>query len=160
MNSNSSGDGQNGNYGGDARVNRAVFSGQVSLKKNGSRPHALGAESSTTGSVEVAAGTLTFNASGKWPNATGVKLSGGALVLQNSEAVGPNAQWDVKTGTSPVVTLGFSGILPADKLTVDGAHLKGGVYGAVDSGAEHEVAWITGDGLLKVASRGTVLIFK
>ena len=160
VNSNSSGDGQNGNYGGDARVNRAVFSGQVSLKKNGSRPHALGAESSTTGSVEVAAGTLTFNASGKWPNATGVKLSGGALVLQNSEAVGPNAQWDVKTGTSPVVTLDFSGILPADKLTVDGAHLKGGVYGAVDSGAEHEVAWITGDGLLKVASRGTVLIFK
>ena len=160
VNSHSTGDSQNGNYGGDARVNRAVFSGQVSLKKNGSRPHALGAESSTTGSVEVAAGTLTFNASGKWPNATGVKLSGGTLVLQNAEAVGPNAQWDVKTGSSPVLTLGFSGILPADKLTVDGEHLKGGVYGAVDSGAEHEVAWISGDGLLKVASRGTVLLLK
>ena len=53
-----------------------------------------------------------------------------------------------------------AGILPADKLTVDGVHLKGGVYGAVDSGAEHEVAWISGDGLLKVASRATVLIFK
>ncbi|MDO5320123.1 MAG: hypothetical protein Q4G65_15970 [bacterium] len=158
--SHSDGNGQNGTYGGDARVNKAVFSGLVSLKKNGSRPHTLGAESSTTGSVEVAAGTLTFNASGKWPNATGVKLSGGTLVLQNAEAVGPNAQWDVKTGTNPVVTLSFTGLLPADKLTVDGVHLKGGVYGAVDSGAEHEVAWISGDGLLKVASRGTVLIFK
>ena len=160
VNSSSTGDSQNGSYGGDSRVNKAVFSGQVGLKKNGSRPHALGAESSTTGAVEVADGTLTFNASGKWPNATGVKLSGGKLVLQNAEAVGPNAQWDVKTGETPVVTLGFAGMLPCDRLVVDGAHQKGGVYGAIGSGAEHEVGWISGTGLLKVQSSGTTLIFR
>lgn len=160
VNSHSTGDGQNGNYGGTGRVNLAIFSGRVSLKKNGTYPHAIGAASSTTGSVEVTNGTLTFNASGTWPNATAVTLSGGKLVLQNAAATGPNAQWNVTTGTDPVVTLSFTGLLPADKLTVDGTHLPGGVYGATGSGAQHEVAWIAGDGLLKVATRGTVLIFK
>ncbi|MGN0852453.1 MAG: hypothetical protein ACI4Q3_03650, partial [Kiritimatiellia bacterium] len=161
VNSADTGDGQDGNFGGETRVNMAVFSGQVSLKKAGAdHPHTLGAASSTTGTVEVAAGTLTFNAAGTWPNATGVKVSGGTLVLQNAAATGPNAQWEVTTGTDPVVTLDFSGLLPCDRLTVDGVHLPGGVYGATGSGAPFEVAWISGEGLLKVATRGTVLIFK
>ncbi len=45
------------------------------------------------------------------------------------------------------------------KLIVNGGSLPPGIYGALESGAQHEVSFVTGDGRLKV-SGGLVIIYR
>ena len=151
---------QDGNYGGDNRVDKAVYSGQVSFKKPGAKPHAFGAVSPSTGAIEVSAGTVTMTADGKWPNASEVRVAGGSLVLKNAEAFGTNTAWRVTTKANSVVTLDFVGTNGCDRLYVDGKRKGGGVYGAIGSGADREVAWLTGTGFLKVTEHGVLILVK
>ncbi len=152
---------QSGSHGDDTRVNKAVFSGYVSfVKKGANHPHTFGAVSSTTGAVEVAAGTLTFNADAAWPHATEVRVTGGTLALQNAAPFGEKTVWRVTTGSESAVKLDYTGVIRSEKVFVDGKRLAGGVYGAVGSGAEKEVDWISGAGTLRVVPDGTVIVFR
>ena len=132
----------------------------MSFRKPGAKPHTFGAVSTSTGAVEVTAGTIVMNANGKWPNATEVRVAGGSLTLKNAEAFGTNAFWRVTTGNDPVVALDFAGTNACERLYVDGKRKVGGVYGATGSGADKEVDWLTGTGFLKVAEHGVMIFLK
>ena len=148
----------NTNAGGTNRVDQATFTGLVSVKKSGPIPHTFGATSTSTGSVEVAGGDLLFNANGKWPNCMSVSAtSTGRLVLRNSEAFNEKATLSVAT-TAQLQLDGCTNKF--DRLYVDGHRKVGGTYGAVGSGAKHEVNWITGNGLLDVAEHGLILFLR
>ena len=144
--------------GGVSRINYAVFSGKVSLVKNGVAAHAIGAESPTEGSVTVQKGLLRMTSGGKWPNCDAVTVSGGTLELENEQAFGSNAVWSVASTAS--VVLDNAGTNACEKLYVDGKRKGGGVYGAVGSGAPREVSWITGTGCLQVAEHGLFIFLK
>ncbi len=144
--------------GGVNRVDCAVFSGKVSLVKNGVGTHAIGVESPTEGSIEVQKGVLRMTSSGKWPNCVRVTVSGGTLRIQNEQAFGEKAVWSV--ASTAVVDLDNVGTNACDYLYVDGGRSCGGVYGAVGSGAACEVSWITGTGFLKVPERGTAVFLR
>lgn len=151
---------QEGDQGGTNRVDRAVYSGQVSVAKAGPYPHVFGATSTSTGAVSVTQGILRMAADGKWPNATEVIVGGGTLALQNADAFGSNAVWRVTTDTAPTVQLDFTGTNTASKLYVDGLRQSGGFWGPVGSGAEHEATWLTGTGFVNVIRRGFALSLK
>ena len=146
------------NQGGVNRVNYAVFSGMVSLVKNGSAPHAIGAESPTAGTMTVSKGVLKMTAKGRWPNCAEVNATGGTLVLENDQAFAPDAVWRVGNGAT--VSLDNVGTNACEKLYFDGQSVGGGIFGALGSGAPREVAWITGTGFLKVPLKGTTLLFR
>ena len=148
------GSSNDGDAGGTNRVDLAIYSGQVSVEKGGNYPHVFGAMSTSTGAVAVTRGVVTMNASGMWPNATEVRVAGGVVKLQNAEAFGSNAVWRVTAGTAPVVQLDFEGTNTASRLYVGGERQTSGTWGAVGSGAEHEAAWISGLGCLKIVRRG------
>ena len=144
-------------HGGTARVDKAAYEGQVSLVKKGTYQHTFAGVSTTTGSVEVAGGTATIDATGKWPNVTDVVLTGGTLALGNAEAIGTNAVWRVTSGTA---SLAFAGTNSCAKLYVNGVRKSGGVYGPAGSGAQREVPWLSGTGFLQVAEHGLVLFIR
>ena len=154
------GSSNDGDAGGTNRVDLAVYSGQVSVEKGGGYPHVFGATSTSTGAVAVTKGVVTMNASGKWPNATEVRVAGGVVKLQNAEAFGTNAVWRVTAGAAPVVQLDYGGTNTCAKLYLDGLRQSSGVYGATGSGAAHEVGWISGSGFLNVTRRGLNVLIK
>ena len=161
---------QNGNaqdniLGGENRANSAAFSGLVSVTKQGSFQHTLAATSSSTGTLKVTAGTLTL--SGAWPNCTNVVVSGGTFAVKNANAFGDNLR---APGEQPKVVLNvaasnaalnldYSGHIDCAELHVGGEKLYG-KFGAVGSGAEHEVAWITGTGFIRALPKGTQITFR
>ena len=147
------------------RVNQAVFTGYVSLTKNGAFPHNLGATSSSTGTLKVTAGILTL--SGAWPNCTNVVVSGGTFAVKNANAFGDNLR---ASGEKPKVVfnvaasgatlnLNYSGMIDCAEIRVGGEKVFG-TFGAVGSGAEHEVAWITGTGFIRALPKGTQITFR
>ena len=147
------------------RVNQAVFTGYVSLTKNGAFPHNLGATSSSTGTLKVTAGILTL--SGAWPNCTNVVVSGGTFAVKNANAFGDNlrAQGEKPkvvfnvAASGATLNLNYSGTIDCAELHVGGEKLYG-KFGAVGSGAEHEVAWITGTGFIRALPKGTHILFR
>ena len=147
------------------RVNQAVFTGYVSLTKNGAFPHNLGATSSSTGTLKVTAGTLTL--SGSWPNCTNVVVSGGTFAVKNANAFGdadraPGEQPKVVlnvAASGAALNLDYSGRIDCAEIHVDGEK-SFGTFGAAGSGAEHEVAWITGTGFIRALPSGTVITFR
>ena len=147
------------------RVNQAVFTGHVSLAKNGGYPHNLGATSSSTGTLKVTAGILTL--SGAWPNCTNVVVSGGTFAVKNANAFGDNLR---ASGEKPKVVfnvaasgatlnLNYSGMIDCAEIRVGGEKVFG-KFGAVGSGAENERSWITGPGFIRALPGGTVFIFR
>ena len=149
---------QGGDHGGTNRVCKAVFTGGAGLRKEGGWPFALGATSSTTGVVEVVQGELTMTAAGSWPNCESVSVSGGRLVVKNTQAFSTNAVWTVSSSAN--VRLDNVGTNFCERLYLDGKRKGGGAYGAVGSGAKHEVSWITGSGFLQVAEHGQILFLR
>jgi len=141
------------------RVDLAVFEGAVNFKKTGPVKHTFGATSTSTGSVTVTQGILLFNASGKWPNATEMKVEGGVLSLKNAEALGTGTVWRVNSSARvELFNAGQTNV--CERLYVDGHRKVGGLYGATGSGAPREADWITGPGLLKVAEHGLTVMLK
>ena len=147
------------------RVNQSVFTGYVSLTKNGAYPHNLGATSSSTGTLKVTAGILTL--SGSWPNCTNVVVSGGTFAVKNANAFGdadraPGEQPKVVlnvAASGAALNLDYSGRIDCAEIHVDGEK-SFGTFGAAGSGAEHEVAWITGTGFIRALPSGTVITFR
>ncbi|MBQ6338268.1 MAG: hypothetical protein IJI36_03900, partial [Kiritimatiellae bacterium] len=147
------------------RVNQSVFTGYVSLTKNGAYPHNLGATSSSTGTLKVTAGKLTL--SGAWPNCTNVVVSGGTFAVKNANAFGDNLR---ASGEKPKVVfnvaasgaalnLNYSGRIDCAEIRVGGEKVFG-TFGAVGSGAENERSWITGTGFIRALPSGTSIIFR
>ena len=146
--------------GGTNRADLAVFDGAVSVYKTGEVKHTFGATSTSTGSVSVAQGPLVFNANGKWPNCRTVSVSNtGTLILQNEAPFDEKATVSVTTDKGAKIQLD-GGNVKFDRLYVDGHRKGGGTYGAVGSGAAHEVNWIVGNGLLDVAEHGLILFLR
>ena len=161
---------QNGNaqdniLGGENRANSAAFSGLVSVTKQGSFQHTLAATSSSTGTLKVTAGILTL--SGAWPNCTNVVVSGGTFAVKNANAFGDNlrAQGEKPkvvfnvAASGAALNLNNSGMIDCAEIRVGGEKVFG-KFGAVGSGAEHEVAWITGTGFIRALPSGTSIIFR
>ena len=157
---------QNAVYADTNRVTASVFEGNVSLHKKGARPFTFGAASSSTGTLSVAAGRLVLNASAAWPNCTNAVVSGGSLEVKNANAFGdadrapgakPKLVLDQSTGAS--LDLGYSGRIDCAEIHVDGVK-RYGTFGAVGSGAENEVAWITGTGFIRALPTGTQITFR
>ena len=149
---------------GDTRVNNMAFTGQVSLHKTGAKNFTLGATSSSTGTLSVAAGSLTLT--GSWPNCTNVVASGGTFVLKNANAFGDNdrAQGEkpkvvVNVTTGAALNLDYAGRIDCAEFRLDGEKVFG-TFGAVGSGANHEYEWITGTGILRALPSGTTIIFR
>ena len=149
--------------GGDSnRVCMASFTGCAGLTKLGSYPFALGAVSSTTGRLEVASGILTMNAAAVWPNCTNVVVSGGTFAVKNANAFGapaqgerPKLELDV-AASGATLDLDYTGRIDCKELRVAGVK-RYGTFGATGSGAENEVAWITGTGTVRALPSGTVI---
>ena len=147
------------------RVNQAVFTGYVSLTKNGAFPHNLGATSSSTGTLKVTAGILTL--SGAWPNCTNVVVSGGTFAVKNANAFGDNlrAQGEKPkvvfnvAASGATLNLNYSGMIDCAEIRVGGEKVFG-KFGAVGSGAENERSWITGTGFIRALPSGTSIIFR
>jgi len=146
------------NFGGTNRVVKTVFGGALSLVKGGTQPLTLGSESSSTGSIAVNSGELRMTETGAWPNCESVTISGGSLKLSNAQAFATNAVWSVAAAAT--VNLVVEGTNACDKLYLAGTRQSYGVYGAIGSGATHEVEWITGSGCLKVAEHGMHVILR
>ena len=147
------------------RINQAVFTGYVSLTKNGGFPHNLGATSSSTGTLKVTAGILTL--SGAWPNCTNVVVSGGTFAVKNANAFGdnlrasgekPKAVFNV-AASGATLDLSYSGMIDCAEIRV-GGEKQYGTFGAVGSGAENAVAWITGTGFIRALPPGVTIIFR
>lgn len=144
-------------FNGTNRLVRAVFQGPVSLVKQGNLPFVVAAESPASGTVTVKQGVLTFTAAGMWPNCPGVNVTGGKLKIQNAMPFGEETVWTVDGG---VLELDFDGTIPCERIQRAGRWLRGGVYGALGSGAAHEVDWIVGTGRLASPERGTTILFR
>jgi hypothetical protein len=153
------------NFGGENRADSVAFAGQVSVTKQGSYQHTLAATSSSTGTLKVTAGTLTL--SGSWPNCTNVVVSGGTFAVKNANAFGDNLR---ASGEKPKVVfnvaasgaalnLDYSGRIDCAEIHVGGAKTFG-TFGAAGSGAEHDVAWITGTGFIRALPKGTHILFR
>ena len=129
-----------------------IFSGAVSLCVDGAVvPLDLYGVSTSTGEVEARnGGQIYFKGTGAW-NGSAVKVTGtGSLIaFAAADAVGPDTEVCISDGGG----IQANSTISLSRVTVGGQPLEGGTYGAVGSGAAHEVAWLTGSGLLLVAQQ-------
>ena len=91
----------------------------------------------STGLLTVSSGTAKFNAGANW--AGDIRVNGGAL----------NLLGNVKLADGRNLYIGDL-VEPAEE----------GTYGAIGSGAKHEVSWITGAGKLRIGNAGMLFIVK
>ncbi len=148
------------------RVDLAVFEGAVNFKKTGPVIHTFGATSTSTGSVEVTQGPLVFNANGKWPDCSAVKVTGGILDIRNADAFGdvtrtshgkPQAIWTVSSAAK--VKLNFDGVIKCRQLFIDGVKSYG-TFGAADSSAQYKCEWVEGTGCLFALQSSLAVILR
>jgi len=146
-------------------VDNIEYAGNVSFEKKGSYPHNLGAASSSTGTLSVAAGRLILT--GSWPNCTNVVVTAGKFTVKNANAFGdedraagekPKVALSVASGDAEL-ELDYSGRIDCSAILVDGVK-SFGTFGAEGSGAEREVSWISGTGFVRALPSGTVMIFR
>jgi len=102
-----------------------------SFAKTGTFKLTLSGPNTYTGSTTVAAGTLSLT--------TPFLADGSDVILDSAEAI-----LDLGTGATDTI----------DELIVDGSAVSPGIYGAIGSLAQHEVAYITGTGKLEVTTGG------
>lgn len=97
------------------------------------------------GLTKTGAGTMALSAANAYKGNTVV--SEGNLALA-SAGLSDTATTEVAAGAK--LELNFTGEDIVGALVLDGVSQPVGVYGAVDSGAEHESAYLSGEGLLNV----------
>ena len=132
------------------------FTGRASLSYEGSQTYTLGSVCTATGSVSVAKGELVLTENASWPNATNVSVSNGTLTLKHAGAFGETTAFALSDGA---LNLDFDGTMEVAELRIDGRR-RGGTWGAVGSGAQHETALITGTGFLHSDERGVMLLIR
>ena len=81
------------------RTFEPVFLNAASLCKHGSATLTLAGNSTSTGRLEVAEGTLAFSDSGAWSKATSVAVLGGTLVLDTADRLNSKADLYLSSGT-------------------------------------------------------------
>ena len=107
------------------------------------------------GLTKEGAGTLTLAFMNSYTGDTTV--AGGTLELQSNGSLNDAAS--VKLVSGVALKLSFSGTDTVSSLFIDGAEQAPGIWGRIGSGAAHESALITGDGLLQVVNGVTVAPF-
>lgn len=142
----------------------AAFTGGAGIRKLGGKVLTMLAVSTSTGTVEVAEGTLDFTAAASWQKASSVTVSGGTLKLATSSVFGKKT--DVRlTGGALDLAAGVNQTV-ADLYLNDSERPAGiGIWGASDNmsvPASHRTSLITGSGVLSVRGRhpGIVLILR
>ena len=87
-------------------TNAVSFTGGAGILKKGEHALYLGAESSSTGSLEVAEGVLTFADGGTWPNCSQVRISGtGQMVVPRSKCFNREADVYLSSGTGATMEI-------------------------------------------------------
>ena len=81
------------------RTFEPTFEGAVSLCKYGTNTLTLARNSTSTGQVAVADGTLAFAETGAWSKATSVAVLGGTLVLDTADRLNSKADLYLSSGT-------------------------------------------------------------
>lgn len=160
------------------RVGKATFTGAANFSKEGVNPHWLMAESSSTGRVEVTAGTLTLasgeggdvtlatgvtypRSTGAWPLASAAVAKGsGVLVIEHSAAIGRKT--DVCVEGDGVVELASGVNQRCHALYFDGKEQDPGTWGSPESAAAHKSSRFAGTGVLTVhgTSPGFIMLLR
>ena len=159
----------------------SAFTGGAGLSKEGSLDLYIAAESSTTGTLAVAAGRLVMSKAdgtakypgttyaktrGAWTNAVAAVVTGGTLKVEHPAAFG--RQTCLSVGPSGTLDLDYNGVMRVfefDLLDDAGVPVQksiSGTWGAIGSGASHETSLITGTGLVMPLGDGLgmMIIFR
>ena len=130
---------------------------------------------STTGTLEVARGTMRFAAGSGWIATTNVVLSGGTLAVAPGaganafgSAQGQSAAWMTYSDGTLEVASGEEATVCALAVPKGNGHfryLAPGVYGGSSAGLDsaHTLDWMSGGGTLRVlrsGDAGTIIILK
>jgi autotransporter-associated beta strand protein len=94
--------------------------------------------------VKSGSGSQTFTGLNAYTGSTTV--TAGSLEITNDDTLSDSSAVNLSTGVT--LNLNFAGTDTVGALSIDGAFLSPGIYGAVGSGAANETALITGTGLL------------
>lgn len=158
-----------------SRVEKAIYTGAVNYSKWGQLPRWFMADSTSTGIVEVAEGTITFCsgsgtvnltpesgtaynypdalARGSWRNASAVVIKGGKMVFEHSEAVGRHTDVRFEKMNNAYGKLRLeSGVRQqVGYLYIDGVKQASGRYGSTSSSATHQDDTLfEGEGVIEV----------
>lgn len=141
------------------------FAGGASFKHGGTGAATLKCVSSSTGTVEVVSGGLTFAPGATWVNASAAKVSGATMTLQGNAVF--SKKTDVFIASGATMALDFDGVQTIRDLYVNGSAspLAIGDYGAADNPnvpAGNRLSSLTGRGILHVrgAHPGLVLVLQ
>lgn len=147
------------------RTNKTVFAGLAGFSKEGTtHPHTLAAASSSSGTVQVVAGTLTFMKSGttvgSWLNASNVVVKGGSLVLEHGKAFGKQVVMDLNEAGKLQLNAGVT--VRCAQLFENGVEATAaGTYGSTASAAQHkDDRFFSGTGILKVGRIGSLIYLR
>ena len=98
----------------------------------------------STGGLEVNEGCVEFTENGTWKNCSGVELTGGTLVIADSDRFPESLALSV-TGEESSLELSDNACLPVGSLSIDGAAAASGFYGDADS--MKSLGFLGGDGI-------------
>ena len=127
-----------------------VFAGGASLIMSGTKTLFITGQGLSTGELVAKSGVISMDAASTWAGSvrvyTGAALQAGLL----------------GAGETTGGTLNLTGVKKVAAVYVNDStkSLSEGLYGAVGSGAPHEVAWITGTGKLRIGNAGMLFIVK
>ena len=165
-----------------SRADKATYTGAVNYSKWGALPRWFMAESTSTGIVEVAEGTITFcsgtanpvdmnpggtacnydsPARGWWRKASAVVIKGGTMVFEHSESVGRKTDVIFRKMNNAYGKLKLeSGVRQAVRdLYVDGVKQTSGLYGATaDAGVTVRTDLFEGTGVLEVTGNSPFMM--
>ena len=98
-------------------------------------------------------------------NCTNVVVAGGTFAVKNVNAFGAPAQGERSklfvdvAASGATLNLDYTGNIECQEIRLAGVK-QYGTFGATGSGAENEVAWITGTGTIRALPAGTWLILR
>lgn len=131
--------------------NSVVFSGDVSLVKNGPLTNYFGGASTSTGSITVNEGQLAFFGSGSWTNAPRVTVNGGSLKLATGKEFAKTVAVSIDAENGGAIEIPSGMRLRCATLTVSGEPVRSHVYTG---------AGVTGGGTILVGKGGLIVFVR
>ena len=132
------------------RFDNLRFRGKAGFTMNGEGAIKLANfDNDTTGLLKAQKGVAGLVWGATWGGNVEVCGTGKLFIDAESAAVNAIKAAALTIADSGVVEVEL-GTIEVKSATVQGAAMKRGIYGAVGSGAENEVSWITGSGFIKV----------
>lgn len=130
------------------QTDHVSFQGCANLVKTGTLPHWTGGVSTSTGTVAVAGGVLTFKDGASWRTATSVTVSGtGVLGIEGNRTFSGKTDLVVTGGTADRIRIAAGKKLIVKSLTVNGEPLTSVPAGLVTGGGDLQIG---PDGLILV----------